>query len=81
MNRKRVYRLYIEEGLQITNKQPKRKVDPKLRDNRHPPTAPNQVCSIDFLLDQLFGGSMRIRAIAVLTCEVVPVIWTGWRPD
>ena len=65
MNHKRVYRLYTEEGLQIRNKRPKRKVAAKLREDRHPPTAPNQVWSMDFLSDQLFGGS-RIRVLAIV---------------
>ena len=37
VNAKRVYRLYVEESLQIRNKRPKRKVAAKLREHR--PTA------------------------------------------
>jgi putative transposase len=65
VNHKRVYRLYIEEGLQIRNKRPKRKVAAKLREDRHPPTAPNEVWSMDFLSDQLFNGS-KIRVLAIV---------------
>lgn len=43
MNAKRIYRLYVQEGLQIRNKRPKRKVSAKLRDDRKPPEAPNDV--------------------------------------
>ena len=39
---KRVYRLYLEEGLQIRNKRPK-KFAAKLREDRKPPVAPNEV--------------------------------------
>lgn len=65
VNHKRVYRLYVEEGLQIRNRRPKRKVAAKLREDRHPPTAPNQVWSMDFLSDQLFDGS-KIRILAIV---------------
>lgn len=41
VNAKRVYRLYCEEGLQMRNKTPKRRVAAKLRDDRRPATAPN----------------------------------------
>ena len=63
VNAKRVYRLYIKEGLQIRNKRPKRKVSAKLRQDRKPPSAPNDVWAMDFLSDQLFDG----RKIRVLT--------------
>jgi putative transposase len=65
VNHKRVYRLYVEESLQIRNKRPKRKVSAKLREDRHPPTAPNEVWSMDFLSDQLFNGS-KIRVLAIV---------------
>ena len=63
MNAKRIYRLYVEEGLQIRNKRPKRKVSAKLREDRRPPAAPNDVWAMDFLSDQLLDG----RKIRVLT--------------
>ena len=44
VNHKRVYRLYIEEGLQIRNKRPKRKVSAKLREDRKAPAAANVTC-------------------------------------
>ena len=51
VNRKRVYRLYREEGLQLRNKTPKRKVSAKLRDDRSPASAPNEVWAMDFMSD------------------------------
>lgn len=63
VNAKRIYRLYVEEGLQIRNKRPKRKISAKLREDRRPPAAPNGVWAMDFLSDQLFDG----RKIRVLT--------------
>ena len=47
VNAKRVYRLYVEEGLQIRNKRPKRKVAAKLREDRKPSVAPNDVWAMD----------------------------------
>ena len=63
VNAKRVCRLYREMGLQLRNKSPKRRVKAKLRDDRAPATAPNQVWAMDFVHDQLFDG----RKIRVLT--------------
>lgn len=63
VNHKRVRRLYNEEGLQLRNKSPKRKVAAKLRDDRTAATTPNECWSMDFLSDQLFDG----RKIRVLT--------------
>jgi putative transposase len=63
VNHKRVYRLYVEESLQIRNKRPKRKVAAKVRSDRKPPVAPNEVWAMDFLSDQLFDG----RKIRILT--------------
>jgi putative transposase len=63
VNHKRVRRLYTEEGLQLRNKTPKRKVSAKLREDRAVATAPNECWSMDFLSDQLFDG----RKIRVLT--------------
>ena len=65
VNHKRVYRLYVEEGLQIRNKHPKRKVSAKLREDRKAPQAPNEVWSMDFLSDQLFDGS-KIRVLTIV---------------
>jgi putative transposase len=63
VNHKRVARLYREMGLQLRNKSPKRRVKAKLRDDRAPATAANQVWAMDFVHDQLFDG----RKIRVLT--------------
>ena len=63
LNHKRTRRLYREEGLQLRNKTPKRKVSAKRRETRHMATAANDCWSMDFLSDQLFDG----RKIRVLT--------------
>jgi len=75
VNRKRAYRLYIEEDLQIRNKRPKRKVAAKLREDRKVPMAPNQLWAMDFLLDQLFDGSkIRIPVIVDAFFRLSPAI-------
>ena len=65
VNRKRVYRLYREEGLQLRNKTPKRKASAKLRDDRSPASAPNEVWAMDFMSEQLFNGR-RIRILTIV---------------
>ena len=75
VNHKLVFRLYVEEGLQIRNKRPKRKVAAKLREDRKAPTAPNDVWAMDFLSDQLFDGSkIRILTIVDAFSKVSPAI-------
>jgi len=63
VNVKRVCRLYREQGLQLRNKSPKRRVKAKLREDRSPATGANQVWTMDFVHDQLFDG----RKFRVLT--------------
>lgn len=65
VNAKRVYRLYREMGLQLRRKTPKRRSASKLRDDRAPATAANQVWAMDFLSDQLFDGR-RIRILTIV---------------
>ena len=65
VNAKRVYRLYCEEGLQLRNKTPKRRVSAKLREDRCPAAAPNEVWAMDFMSDQLFDGR-RIRILTIV---------------
>jgi putative transposase len=63
VNPKRVHRLYRLEGLQMRLKPPRRRVMAKLREDRTPATAANQIWAIDWIYDQLFDG----RRIWVLT--------------
>ncbi len=75
MNAKRVYRLYVEEGLQIRNKRPKRKVSAKLREDRRRRRAPNDVWAMGFLSDQLFDGpKIRILTIVDAFSRLSPAI-------
>jgi putative transposase len=65
VNAKRVYRLYREQGLQLRNKSPKRRVKAKLREDRSPATTANQIWAMDFVHDQLFDGT-RIRILTIV---------------
>jgi putative transposase len=65
VNAKRVCRLYREQGLQLRNKSPKRRVKAKLRQDRSPATAANQIWAMDFVHDQLFDGT-RIRILTIV---------------
>src|SRR5690242_13921374 len=49
VNHKRVCRLYREQGLQLRNKSPKRRVKAQLRADRSQATAPNQIWAMDFV--------------------------------
>jgi putative transposase len=80
VNHKRVYRLYVEEDLQIRNKRPKRKVAAKVHSDRKPPSAPNEVWAMDFLSDQLFDGrKIRILTIVDAFSKLSPAIDVGFR--
>ncbi len=75
MNAKRIYRLDQEEGLQLRNKTPKRKVSAKLREHRCPPAEPNEVWAVDFMSDQLFDGrQIRILTIVDAFSRLSPAI-------
>jgi len=65
VNAKKVYRLYKEEGLQLRNKTPKRKVSAKRRGAPVTATLPNEVWAMDFVSDQLFDGR-RIRILTIV---------------
>ena len=65
VNHKRTRRLYREEGLQLRNKTPKRKVSAKRRGQRAVAIAANDCWSMDFMSDQLFDGR-KIRVLTVL---------------
>jgi len=75
VNAKRVYRIYKEEGLQLRNKTPKRKVSAKRREAPVTATQPNEVWAMDFMSDQLFDGR-RIRILTVVDAftKLSPVV-------
>ena len=80
VNHKRVYRLYCEEGLQLRNKTPKRKVSAKLREDRSDPEAINDIWAMDFMADQLYNGQrLRILTIVDTFGKLCPAIGVGYR--
>ena len=60
MNHKRVYRLYLREGLMLRPKKPKRNVSGQKRMERPVATGADESWSMDFVSDELFDGR-RIR--------------------
>ena len=63
VNKKRTYRLYTEEGLQVRTKKRKKLHRPRLP--MEVPSAPNQRWSMDFVSDQLSNGR-RFRVLNVV---------------
>src|SRR5690606_20343372 len=75
VNHKRTYRLYRDEGLQLRRKVPRRRVKAALRDDRAPPTAPNEVWAMDFMADQTFDErKLRILTIVDAATRLSPAI-------
>jgi len=66
INKKRVYRLYCQEGLQLRHKRPKRKVTAshRKRDNRAASRV-NEAWAMDFVSDQFSNGN-KIRILTVV---------------
>lgn len=80
INRKRVYRLYCEMGLQMRHKVPKRRVKAKLREDRRPAQQMNDCWSMDFMADQTFDGKkLRILTIVDNHSRVSPSIGVRFR--
>jgi putative transposase len=63
INAKRVYRLYLDEGLGLKRKKPKRRRSAVAREGKPTVTMPNERWAMDFMHDTLFDG----RSIRVLT--------------
>jgi putative transposase len=65
VNRKRVYRIYRQEGLSLRRRVPKRRVAAARREERSAVQAPNESWSMDFMSDQLASGQ-RIRVLTLV---------------
>lgn len=65
VNRKLVYRLYTEEGLQLRRKRPRRNRSCQVRVARAAATKVNENWSMDFMADQLFSGQ-RFRLLTLV---------------
>jgi putative transposase len=65
VNRKRVYRIYREEGLSMRLKPPRRRKSAVLRSDRAKAEAVNQTWSMDFMADNLADGR-KIRLLTIV---------------
>jgi len=64
VNHKRVYRLYVDEGLAMRKKRPRRRVSAARRQRLPAPGRTNEIWSMDFVSDQLYSGhSIRVLTI------------------
>jgi putative transposase len=64
-NHKLVYRLYVEEGLGIRRRSPRRRKSVQIRPERPPAQQSNESWSMDFMSDQLFNGQ-RFRLLTLV---------------
>jgi putative transposase len=65
VNRKRVYRIYREEGLSMRLKTPRRRKSAVVRTERPVASAVNQTWSMDFMADNLADGR-KIRLLTIV---------------
>lgn len=65
VNRKRVYRLYREEGLQVRTKKRRKKLATRVRASQSEATSRDARWSMDFVSDQLVGGR-RFRVLTLV---------------
>lgn len=65
VNRKRIYRLYKEEGLCVGRHKPRRHKSSVTRPERTTATRANESWSMDFMADQLFDGR-RFRLLTIV---------------
>jgi len=65
INHKKTHRIYIEEGLNLRRKRPRRRVAPAHREKAPAVSDLNECWSMDFVADELFNGR-RIRALTVV---------------
>lgn len=65
INYKRVYRLYVEEGLTLRRRKPRRRRSVMPRVQAPSPTAANQLWSMDFVHDEL-GWGQRFRILTLV---------------
>ena len=65
VNHKLVYRLYVEEGLQMRRRRPRRNRSCQVRSTRPTASRFNESWSMDFMADQLFTGQ-RFRILTLV---------------
>ena len=72
VGKKRLYRIYREEGLALRRKRPWRRVSAAHLEQRRTAGRPNELWSMDFVSDQLADGR-RFRALTVVDCSLASV--------
>ena len=65
VNHKLIYRLYVEEGLCIRRRSPRRRKSVQVRPQRPVAERANESWSMDFMSDRLFSGA-RIRLLTLV---------------
>ena len=65
INHKRLYRIYIEEGLGLRWKRPKRRRSAARRVEQPRPTSPNETWAMDFMHDTM-ADDKRLRVLTVV---------------
>jgi len=65
INHKRTYRLYIDEGLGLRRRRPKRRRSAARRVEQPRPETPNEIWAMDFMHDTLADGR-RLRVLTVV---------------
>ena len=65
VNRKRIYRLYAAQGLNLRAKMPHRRRAAVARNLRHVPSRPNKVWAMDFMHDRLADHS-KVRLLTIV---------------
>ena len=65
LGRNQAHRIYSEEQLQLRSKLPKKRKTVVTRRERRVPEAPGEIWSMDFVVDELSGGT-KIRILTVV---------------
>jgi putative transposase len=55
INHKKTYRIYLEEGLNLRRKRPRRRVAAAHRENHPEVSSPDECWSMDFVADELLS--------------------------
>jgi putative transposase len=74
VNKKLVYRLYCEEGLEISRRKPRRRKSVQVREARSIAQRANDSWGMDFVSDQLVGGQrFRLLTLKNYSCESLAI--------
>ena len=76
INQKKTRRVYLELGLQLRNKTPKRRVKAKLGEDRRNATRPHETWAMDFVHDQPATGQ-KLRVLTIVGIHPVMALCTA----